>query len=97
MHWPFIRRIAGDADASEKNGSKQLLGPGRRQLDHPSRCRQKWNDARVDPEAPNPEKRNEAHPRLLELMEETHGIIVYQEDVIKVAHYICGAHTRGSG
>lgn len=38
----------------------------------------------------NPEKRNEAHPRLLELMEETYGIMVYQEDVIKVAHYFAG-------
>lgn len=38
----------------------------------------------------HPEKRNEAHPRLLELMEETYGIMVYQEDVIKVAHYFAG-------
>ncbi|MHA4742313.1 DNA polymerase III subunit alpha [Dyadobacter sp. MSC1_007] len=38
----------------------------------------------------NPDKRNEAHPRLLELMEETYGIMVYQEDVIKVAHYFAG-------
>ncbi|GGM79797.1 DNA-directed DNA polymerase [Dyadobacter beijingensis] len=38
----------------------------------------------------HPEKRTEAHPRLLELMEETYGIMVYQEDVIKVAHYFAG-------
>jgi DNA-directed DNA polymerase III PolC len=38
----------------------------------------------------HPEKRSEAHPRLLELMEETYGIMVYQEDVIKVAHYFAG-------
>jgi DNA-directed DNA polymerase III PolC len=38
----------------------------------------------------HPEKRNEAHPTLLKLMEETYGIMVYQEDVIKVAHYFAG-------
>lgn len=34
-----------------------------------------------------PEKREEAHPILLEIMPETFGVMVYQEDVIKVAHY----------
>lgn len=38
----------------------------------------------------NPEKRKEAHPVLLELMPETFGVMVYQEDVIKVAHYFAG-------
>jgi DNA-directed DNA polymerase III PolC len=33
------------------------------------------------------EKRKDAHPKLMELMPETYGIMVYQEDVIKVAHY----------
>ncbi|MGB3591787.1 MAG: PHP domain-containing protein [Nonlabens sp.] len=33
-----------------------------------------------------PEKRAEAHPILNEIMPETYGIMVYQEDVIKVAH-----------
>lgn len=37
-----------------------------------------------------PEKRKEAHPVLLELMPETYGIMVYQEDVIKVAHHFAG-------
>ncbi|MEM7373805.1 MAG: DNA polymerase III subunit alpha [Bacteroidota bacterium] len=31
-----------------------------------------------------------AHPRLKELLEETHGIMVYQEDVIKVVHGFAG-------
>ena len=35
----------------------------------------------------HPEKRKEAHPVLLELMPETYGVMVYQEDVIKVAHH----------
>ena len=35
----------------------------------------------------HPEKRKEAHPVLLDLMPETYGVMVYQEDVIKVAHY----------
>ncbi|MEO6288013.1 MAG: DNA polymerase III subunit alpha [Dyadobacter sp.] len=35
----------------------------------------------------NIEKREDAHPKLMELMPETYGIMVYQEDVIKVAHY----------
>ena len=34
-----------------------------------------------------PEKRKEAHPILAQIMPDTHGIMVYQEDVIKVAHY----------
>ncbi len=37
-----------------------------------------------------PEKRKEAHPVLLNLMPETYGVMVYQEDVIKVAHYFAG-------
>ncbi len=38
----------------------------------------------------NPEKRKEAHPILLKIMPETYGVMVYQEDVIKVAHYFGG-------
>ncbi|NQX86304.1 MAG: DNA polymerase III subunit alpha [Flavobacteriaceae bacterium] len=37
-----------------------------------------------------PEKRQDAHPILLEIMPETYGVMVYQEDVIKVAHYFGG-------
>ncbi|CAM3383144.1 DNA polymerase III subunit alpha [Aequorivita lipolytica] len=37
-----------------------------------------------------PEKRKEAHPVLLEIMPETYGVMVYQEDVIKVAHHFGG-------
>lgn len=37
-----------------------------------------------------PEKRIEAHPVLLEIMPETYGVMVYQEDVLKVAHYFGG-------
>mgnify|MGYP002786930367 CR=1 FL=1 len=36
------------------------------------------------------EKRKEAHPVLLKIMPETYGVMVYQEDVIKVAHYFAG-------
>jgi len=35
-------------------------------------------------------RRKDAHPILAELMPETYGIMVYQEDVIKVAHYFAG-------
>lgn len=38
----------------------------------------------------NPERRKDAHPVLLELMPETYGVMVYQEDVIKVAHHFAG-------
>tara|TARA_B110000503_G_scaffold143763_1_gene248200 strand:+ start:9806 stop:12652 length:2847 start_codon:yes stop_codon:yes gene_type:complete len=34
-----------------------------------------------------PDRIKEAHPIMLEIMPETFGIMVYQEDVIKVAHY----------
>jgi DNA polymerase-3 subunit alpha len=37
-----------------------------------------------------PEKRKEAHPVLADIMPDTYGIMVYQEDVIKVAHYFAG-------
>ncbi|MTI22315.1 DNA polymerase III subunit alpha [Fulvivirga sp. RKSG066] len=36
------------------------------------------------------EKRKEAHPTMLEIMPDTFGVMVYQEDVIKVAHYFAG-------
>lgn len=35
----------------------------------------------------NPERRKLAHPILQEIMPETFGVMVYQEDVIKVAHH----------
>lgn len=38
----------------------------------------------------DPERRKDAHPVMLELMPETYGVMVYQEDVIKVAHYFAG-------
>ncbi|MFT6815239.1 MAG: error-prone DNA polymerase [Sphingobacteriales bacterium] len=38
----------------------------------------------------DPEKRKEAHPILAKLMPETFGVMVYQEDVIKVAHHFAG-------
>lgn len=37
-----------------------------------------------------PERRAQAHPVMKEIMPETYGIMVYQEDVIKVAHYFAG-------
>ncbi len=37
-----------------------------------------------------PEKRKEAHPIMAQIMPDTFGIMVYQEDVIKVAHYYAG-------
>ncbi|CAM1367579.1 DNA-directed DNA polymerase [Tenacibaculum litopenaei] len=37
-----------------------------------------------------PEKRGEAHPILRDIMPDTYGVMVYQEDVIKVAHYFGG-------
>ena len=38
----------------------------------------------------NPERRALAHPVLESIMPETYGIMVYQEDVIKVAHHFAG-------
>ena len=38
----------------------------------------------------HPEKRKEAHPVMMEIMPDTYGIMVYQEDVIKVAHHFAG-------
>lgn len=38
----------------------------------------------------HPERRKEANPILLEIMPETYGIMVYQEDVLKVANKFAG-------
>lgn len=38
----------------------------------------------------DPKRRENAHPVLLEIMPETYGVMVYQEDVIKVAHHFAG-------
>lgn len=38
----------------------------------------------------NPGKWKYLHPVMEELLEETYGVMVYQEDVIKVAHYYAG-------
>ena len=39
----------------------------------------------------NPQRvKEQAHPIMLEIMPETYGVMVYQEDVIKVAHYFAG-------
>lgn len=37
-----------------------------------------------------PEKRKDAHPILVKIMPETYGVMVYQEDVLKVAHEFAG-------
>ncbi|GCD78963.1 DNA polymerase III subunit alpha [Schleiferia thermophila] len=37
-----------------------------------------------------PEARRDAHPILYNIMPDTFGVMVYQEDVIKVAHYYAG-------
>ncbi|WP_417445273.1 DNA polymerase III subunit alpha [Joostella sp.] len=38
----------------------------------------------------DPERIKQAHPVLLSIMPETYGVMVYQEDVIKVAHHFAG-------
>jgi DNA-directed DNA polymerase III PolC len=38
----------------------------------------------------NPNTYSYIHPKMQELMKETYGIMVYQEDVIKVAHHFAG-------
>lgn len=38
----------------------------------------------------HPERRKEVNKALYDLMPETYGVMVYQEDVIKVAHYFAG-------
>jgi DNA polymerase III alpha subunit len=38
----------------------------------------------------HPDKFEHLHPKMKELLEETYGVMVYQEDVIKVAHHFAG-------
>ncbi|WP_224487724.1 DNA polymerase III subunit alpha [Robertkochia flava] len=38
----------------------------------------------------DPERRKEAHPVMQAIMPDTYGVMVYQEDVIKVAHHFAG-------
>lgn len=37
-----------------------------------------------------PEARKYIHPKIEEILKETYGVMVYQEDVLKVAHYFAG-------
>ncbi len=37
-----------------------------------------------------PERRKYIHPKMEEILSETYGVMVYQEDVLKVAHYFGG-------
>ncbi|MDZ7845950.1 MAG: DNA polymerase III subunit alpha [Owenweeksia sp.] len=37
-----------------------------------------------------PEERQYIHPKIGEILQETYGVMVYQEDVLKVAHYFAG-------
>ncbi len=38
----------------------------------------------------NPEERKKTHPILGKILHDTYGVMVYQEDVLKVAHYFAG-------
>lgn len=38
----------------------------------------------------DPERRKQAHPVLLKIMPDTYGVMVYQEDVMKVAYHFAG-------
>jgi error-prone DNA polymerase len=42
----------------------------------------------------DPEERKKAHPIMMDIMPDTFGVMVYQEDVIKVAHYFAGLTLR---
>jgi len=44
----------------------------------------------------NPNKFEYIHPKIGELMNETYGVMVYQEDVIKVAHHFAGLNLAES-
>ena len=38
----------------------------------------------------DPKRRKQAHPVLYKILSETYGVMVYQEDVLKIAHYFAG-------
>ncbi len=38
----------------------------------------------------NPQQRNYLHPLMKKCLEETYGVMIYQEDVIKVANKVAG-------
>ncbi|MDT0691089.1 DNA polymerase III subunit alpha [Salegentibacter sp. F188] len=38
----------------------------------------------------DPERRKQGHPVMLEILEDTYGVMVYQEDVMKIAHKFAG-------
>ncbi|MBZ0264885.1 DNA polymerase III subunit alpha [bacterium] len=38
----------------------------------------------------DPSKAEYLHPKMRDMLKETHGVMIYQEDVIKVAHHIAG-------
>ena len=38
----------------------------------------------------NPKRREQSHPKVYEILEDTYGVMVYQEDVLKIAHSFAG-------
>lgn len=42
----------------------------------------------------NPKRRKYLIPEMEEYLGETYGVMIYQEDVIKVAHHIAGSHWK---
>src|SRR5690606_827031 len=86
----FLRRIASHADVIGETSLRRLHHPRGRKFYHPSR-RGTVGMMRAYIERFHTVKTGgtyeSIHPKMDELMAETYGVMVYQEDVIKVAHH----------
>ncbi len=98
----LLHRVAGDALAAVQAANRDLRGADRRQLGDPPRRRRERDDAGVHPAPPRRpggaglRSGRDAtaawylHPKLEEVLRETHGVMIYQEDVLRVAHALAG-------
>lgn len=81
---PAMRQLLGKlqcADYITLVAASSIIRPGVAQSGMMKQYIERYHD---------PDKVQYLHPKMKELLEETYGVMVYQEDVIKVAHYFGG-------
>lgn len=81
---PAMRQLLGKLKCSDYItlvAASSIIRPGVAQSGMMKQYIERYHD---------PQKVQYLHPKMKELLEETYGVMVYQEDVIKVAHYFGG-------
>lgn len=81
---PAMRQLLGKLKCSDYItlvAASSIIRPGVAQSGMMKQYIERYHD---------PQKVQYLHPKMKELLEETYGVMVYQEDVIKVAHHFAG-------